>query len=232
MRTTVRIWRYRVRRLSAVPLGVPTRGKVGTRVWHSGRAGISHVLAHEKETAVPHRRTATGRDAAAGRDSVERRRSTPIHLPGIGERIELADADAAEVAVVRRHDGRVEIERRADGLRIEFDEPTARTLGAFVTGHYLLPVDVAEQLDEVRGGLVFDWHRLSARAAAVGRSIRELAIRQRTGVSIVAVIRREGAIIDPDPIVVLGAGDVLVTASRASVRDAFVRLVEGGPDGA
>jgi TrkA domain protein len=164
-----------------------------------------------------------------------------VHLPGIGERIELVDETGADVAVIRRHDGRVEIERRTRGgsgtgpddrARIELDEPAARTLGAFVTGHYLLPEDLAEQLDEVRGGLVFDWHRLGPKAPAVGRSISDLAIRQKTGVTIVAVIRREGAIIDPDPVVVLGAGDVLVTASRASARDAFVQLLEGGPDGA
>lgn len=175
---------------------------------------------------MPHRRTATGRDSTGAR------RPAPVHLPGIGERIELGDQNDADVMVVRRHDGRVEISRRADGVRIELDEPAARTLGAFVTGHYLLPEDLAEQLDDVRGGLVFDWHRLGPRAAGVGRSIRDLAVRQRTGVSIVAVIRREGAIIDPDPVVVLGAGDVLVTASRATDREAFVRLLEGGPDGA
>ncbi len=182
---------------------------------------------------MPHRRTATARSSTDGQPagSTDGRRAAPVHLPGIGEQIELGDANDDDLIIVRHHDGRVEIARRTDSVRIELDEPAARTLGAFVTGHYLLPEDLAVQLDDVRGGLVFDWHRLGSSAAGVGRSIRDLAIRQRTGVSIVAVIRREGAIIDPDPVVVLGAGDVLVTASRASDREAFVNLLEGGPDG-
>ena len=60
------------------------------------------------------------------------------------------------------------------------------------------------------GGLELDWVRLPATAHAAGRSVGELQVRRRTGVTIVAVLR--GSV----PIVDVGPDTVLRRATRSS----------------
>lgn len=147
-------------------------------------------------------------------------------LPGIGDRLDVLDAVDRPFHAIRRRGGRVEL--HSDGHVVELDPVAASTVGAFISGHFRLSPEVADRLSDVLGGLTFDWMELGAHDAAVGRSIEDLAVRRRTGVTIVAVLRGSIPIVAPDPATRLERGDDLVIACREQDRDRFVRYMTEG----
>lgn len=150
-----------------------------------------------------------------------------VRLPGIGTRLDLSDAEGRPVHVVSRNDGIVELHHGNDHI-IELDAATAHAVGAFVTGHYVLGPAVAGRMSDVLGGLLFDWVTLPADAHAVGKTIEALAIRRKTRVSIIAILRASQPIVSPDPQTVLEAGDDLVVACREQDLEVFTRYVLTG----
>ena len=152
---------------------------------------------------------------------------TPTRLPGVGHRLDLHDEDGATVSAIRRKDGTLELHH---GSHITILGPIeARALGVLASGHLVLKPELLARTATVLGGLEFDWITVPAHARAVGRSIEELAIRRRTGVTIVAILRGSLPVVDPDPQQRIEAGDELVVACRADDRAALERyLVEGG----
>jgi TrkA domain protein len=155
-----------------------------------------------------------------------RRRSSvsAVRLPGIGERLDVLDTSGHMVQIVRRHDGSVSL-YTASGDVVELDAATAGQVGAFASGHYLLDPALAERVGDVLGGLVFDWVRLDPGDRAVGRSIAELEVRRRTGITIVAILRGSIPIVAPDPDTRLQAGDDLVIAGSDQDRDDFIEYL-------
>jgi TrkA domain protein len=69
--------------------------------------------------------------------------------------------------------------------------------------------------------LTIDWLTLPAHHLLTEKSIRELAVRQRTGASIVAILREGKAVINPDPDEVLRAGDTLMVIGNADQVHSF-----------
>ncbi|WP_426573465.1 cation:proton antiporter regulatory subunit [Aquihabitans sp. McL0605] len=154
--------------------------------------------------------------------------SSPLlPLPGIGHRLDLTDDDGDPVTVVRRRDGTVEIHHRPGAITVL--APTdARALGALASGHFSMPPELIERTADVQGGIAFDWATIPHGAWVVGLTIDQVAVRKRTGTTIVAVLRGSVPIVDPGPGQVLEAGDDLVIVGRPGERAAFERfLVEG-----
>lgn len=151
---------------------------------------------------------------------------SPIRLPGVGARLEVTDADGTAFRAVRRRSGHVEL--HSGDRVVELDPVAASVVGAFISGHFRLRPETAERLADVLGGLTIDWVRLSAGDAAVGHTIEELAIRRRTGVTIVAVLRGSVPLVAPDPSVRLEPRDDLVVACREDDLDRFVRYMTEG----
>ena len=151
----------------------------------------------------------------------------PEALPFVGHRLELHADDGTAVVAVRRKDGTLEL--HLGGVASVLDPASARSLGALASGHLVVRPELLDRAASVLGGLELDWVRVPVGAAAVGRSIEELAVRRRTGVTIVAILRGSVPVVDPDPSQRLAAGDELVVACRAEERDGLERfLVDGG----
>jgi TrkA domain protein len=150
----------------------------------------------------------------------------PISLPGVGERLDVHDDSGRPVQVVRRRSGHVEL-HQADCVVVLGPE-VAPVVGAFVAGRYTLAPELAERISDVVGGLVFDWVRVPRGSAAAGRSIEQLQVRRRTGVSIIAVLRGHLPVVDPDPSTVLQVGDDLVVACRSEQRESLEHLLRTG----
>jgi TrkA domain protein len=148
-------------------------------------------------------------------------------LPGVGHRLDLSDEDGRRVTVIRRKDGTVEI-HGAPGLTVL--EPTeAHALGALASGHFLMRPDLIERTADVLGGIEFDWVNVPHGTWVVGLTIEEMAVRRRTGTTIVAILRGSVPVLDPGPSERLEAGDELVIVCRPGERESFERfLVEGG----
>lgn len=157
----------------------------------------------------------------------ERPPSVPVRLPGVGERLDVVDREGRPVHLIRQRGGDAAI-HVGSGPPLELDATAATVAGAFLSGHYLMPAELRRRLDGVLGGLVFDWLRIPSGGHAVGRSIEELAVRRRTGVTVVAILRGSVPIVGPDPSTRFEGGDELVIVGAPHDRDALVAYLEEG----
>ena len=150
-------------------------------------------------------------------------------LPGIGHRYELRAVDGGRIVVVVHHSGRRDIYAftptgEEPEAVVTLTDPQARTLGAILGGAYFKPA-VVEEIEAVIGGLLIDWITLEPQARGVGRTIAELEIRQTTGMTVVAIVRRHTPLISPPPEERLEAGDQLVVIGRQEDLPRFERHV-------
>jgi CPA2 family monovalent cation:H+ antiporter-2 len=112
-----------------------------------------------------------------------------------------------------------EIERLSDEVRNELYQP-------FQNPH--ADALLVDRMRRARQALDVAWYDLAADAPLVGRSIRTSGIRQRTGLSIVAVLRGDTVISNPTPDLVLNDGDRLGIVGTAAQRRGFAEWLAAG----
>ena len=105
-----------------------------------------------------------------------------------------------------------EIQRLSDTVRHELYQP-------FHTLH--IDARRLERLRRARQSLEIEWFTLPADAPLVGQSIGATAIRQRTGASVVALLRGETIYSNPGPEVVIVEGDTVAVLGTRAQREAF-----------
>lgn len=91
--------------------------------------------------------------------------------------------------------------------------------------------DDTQLLRSLRGasaGLTLQWYQLPTSSAYVGQTIGTLDIRQRTGASIVAIVRDGEVLANPDSGTVLQAGDRLAVLGDEQQRQRFVAWLRAG----
>jgi TrkA domain protein len=159
-------------------------------------------------------------------------------LPGIGRRYDVHGEHGGRIAVVLHNTGRRDVysyeggrgggdigDDDADAV-VQLSDAQARQLGAILGGAYFKPAMV-EEVEAVIGALLIDWLTLGEDSPAVGKTIERLEIRQRTGMTIVAIVRGREAIPMPAPDEVLRAGDRLVVVGRREDSPRLASLMEG-----
>jgi TrkA domain protein len=153
---------------------------------------------------------------------------TECSLPGIGQRYDVRAADGASVTVVIHHSGRRDLYvlERGDEPQavVTLTDTQARTLGAILGGAYFKPA-VVEEIEAVIGGLLIDWVTLDDASPGAGKSIAELEIRGRTGMTIAAILRDHTPMVAPEPTERLQPGDRLVVIGRQEDLPGFRRHV-------
>jgi len=145
---------------------------------------------------------------------------TETDLPGFGARYEFTTTDGRQVGVLVHRSGKRDllIYDRKDpdrcnetvGLATEDSQTLAELLGG--------GSKVIERLSEMRQdieGLAIEWISLDDDSPGAGRSIGDLEIRTRTGVSVVAVVHDDDATPAPGPDHHFQAGDVVVAVGTA-----------------
>jgi TrkA domain protein len=136
--------------------------------------------------------------------------STP--LPGLGVRYDLTTREQRRLSVVAHRDG----SRTLSAYRE--DDPDACALSVRLTSgeaesliDALMPTHHSPSLlSTTELGLVAERIGLSATSHWNGRLLGDTRMRTETGVSIVAVLRRAGAIPSPGPDFRLAGGDTLI----------------------
>lgn len=151
-------------------------------------------------------------------------------LAGIGTSVRLRDADGRAVSVVARIDGRCDV-YPPGGEAFTLDPTTAVALGAVLAGHPDVSPGVRDRLAGVLGGLQVDSVTVERGSPAVGRSLVDLAVRARTGATVVAILRGHLPVVSPGPTERLAAGDELVVIGRDRDVDLVQELVEAADDG-
>ncbi len=152
-------------------------------------------------------------------------------LPGIGRKFEILVGRGDRIDVVIHHSGRRDVyvfERDADDpVRVlKLTDDQARRLGAVLSGAYFKPA-VVEEIEALIGEFAVDWVTLTEESPSIGKTIAQLEVRKRTGMSIIAVIRTGATLKSPDPDEVLRVGDRLVIVGPQRHLDGFLSFMLG-----
>jgi TrkA domain protein len=153
-------------------------------------------------------------------------------LPGVGAKFTLRLDSGERLAIILHNDGLREIyyfRRGEDEPRavIELDDDQARQLGAVIGGAYERP-KIVEDLEMALGELHIEWVRVPDASPAIGKSLAELAFRQRAGITIVAILREPEPVVGAQPTDTIETGDTLVSVGKASQFAAFRRMLAEG----
>ncbi len=152
-------------------------------------------------------------------------------LPGVGVLHDFECQSGDRIGVISHHAGRREVliydphdpDRVGECATMTADE--ARSLADLLGG-----TSVTARLDVLRheiAGLSIDWLRIPAGSKYAGKTIADTALRTRTGVSIVAIIRNDQPIPAPGPDEELQVDDTTVVVGTAEGIDSAARLFAG-----
>ncbi|HUF33282.1 MAG TPA: cation:proton antiporter regulatory subunit [Acidimicrobiales bacterium] len=153
-------------------------------------------------------------------------------LPGVGVRHDFVTSEGERIGVLVHRTGRRELlvydREDPDSCRqvVHLDGDDTRTLSE-VLGSSPVSEALGELQQEVEG-LTIDWITVEDASTAVGRTLRDAALRARTGVSIVAVLRKGETIPSPGPDFVLEGGDTAVTVGTAAGTQDLTNLLHHG----
>lgn len=154
-------------------------------------------------------------------------------LPGVGKKFAVVTNDSDRLTIIIHNSGHREIyffERGEDypayALRMEDGE--ARKLGAILGGAFFQPV-VAESMEMVLDQLSVEWMKVGAGSPLSGKSLLEAAVRERTGASVIAILRGGKALPNPQPDERIAAGDTLMVVGDREQVGRFGDLLRGGP---
>jgi K+:H+ antiporter subunit KhtT len=152
-------------------------------------------------------------------------------LPGVGIRYDFVTGEGQRVGVLVHRSGRRELllydredpDSCSAVVRLELDD--TRTLTDLLGASH-----VSEQLAAMQQieGLTIDWLTVPPTAAAVGRSLRDAALRSETGVSIVAIVRGNETVPAPAPDFTLEPGDTAVVVGTPEGIERLAALLHEG----
>jgi len=153
-------------------------------------------------------------------------------LPGIGWKFTLRPDGGGRIAVIQHNDGRCEVywfrRARDDEPSAVFglDEDEARQLGAVLGGAYERP-KIVDDLEVALGELNIEWVPVPDNSPCIGRTLAECGFRQKTGITVIAILREPEAVSGAQPNDVVQQGDTLVTVGKAGQYRAFRQLLAG-----
>jgi TrkA domain protein len=155
-------------------------------------------------------------------------------LPGVGRKFQVETLSGDRLVIVIHDDGmrelyhftRKNLDRPVSVLRL--DDGEARQIAGIIGGltYVLRSLPRAEV---ILGDFVLEWFTIEAEAACIGRTIRDLQVRTRTGASIVSIIEPDQTKrINPEADTILSEGATLIVAGDRRTIDALKRLLVEG----
>ena len=155
-------------------------------------------------------------------------------LPGVGVKYTLICRGRGQrLAVILHNDGTREIyvfERPTDeepSSVVQLEDDEARQLGAVLGGAYERP-KIVEELEMALGELAIEWIPVPDGSPAIGKTLAEARFRERTGITIIAILREPEPVTGAQPDDVVQAGDTLVTVGKLGQYPAFRKLLAEG----
>jgi TrkA domain protein len=154
-------------------------------------------------------------------------------LPGIGIKYVLRLDGGARLTLIQHNDGLREIyyfARRGDDeprAVIRLDDDEARSLGALLGGAYERP-KIVDDLEMALGELLIEWVPVPDTSPLIGKTLADAALRARTGITIIAILREPEPVTGAQPGDVIQRGDTLVTVGKAGSYREFRRMLETG----
>ncbi len=153
-----------------------------------------------------------------------------VNLPGVGTKYEFTTDKGDTVALFFTKAGTIQMYTLQKGCRTpsaaEMTPIEARRLGNILTGAI---IEAESESVEVAFSAIADLritiHTYVIPKKAAGKTIEDLQIRTKTGVTVIAVSRGEKNIINPPPSFVFEAGDGVVVIGETDQLKTFERDV-------
>jgi TrkA domain protein len=155
-------------------------------------------------------------------------------LPGVGVKYSCVTAHGGRLAVILHNEGLREIYfyRHADDEEptavIQLEDDEARQIGAVIAGAYDRP-KIVEDLEMAFGELAIEWVPVPDTSPAIGKTLAQCGFRQRTGITIIAILREPEPVAGAQPNDVVQKGDTLVTVGKLGQYPTFRKLLAEGP---
>jgi TrkA domain protein len=154
------------------------------------------------------------------------------NLPGIGKKMSIITAQGSMIVLVIHHTGKREMyffqdadDDEAD-FSIDLTADETRELGAQLLGAVFQPVS-SDQMKIFKSQIVTEWIEIKKGSPVAGKTIKELEIRKRTGVSIVGIFRGDEVIASPEPEEKLEINDTIMAIGKSDQIVGFERLCKG-----
>jgi TrkA domain protein len=149
-------------------------------------------------------------------------------LPGVGKKFAIKTGEDDRMTVIIHNTGHREIYHFKKGEDYPFyavwlGDAEARQLGAILGGAYFQP-PVAESMDMVMEQLSIEWQKVDEASPLKGKTIQEAAIRQKTGASVIAILRGGKAHPNPQPDEEIRPGDTLMVVGDREQVTRFLSL--------
>lgn len=147
-------------------------------------------------------------------------------LPGVGKRFELPVHDGSALVVVVHNTGKHEIFKKeaadADADKVvELSEDEATALGSILEDVHFQPSETDMSSTMIGGDTVIEWYTLDEDSPLAGTTLEASDIRDKTGVTVIAVERGPDAYPSPRPTFEFEADDTLVTIGRSDEQAAL-----------
>jgi TrkA domain protein len=153
-------------------------------------------------------------------------------LPGIGKRFTITTAAGETVTVISHLTGRRDIYHSTDDDKepgmLSLTDEEARQLSAVLGDTFFKPTP----MDMLRSALAsrarMELVRVPPGSRSAGVSLKELDIRGRTGVSVLAIQRGEETAANPKASTVLAGGDILIAMGTPEELGKLAKLLQSG----
>lgn len=153
-----------------------------------------------------------------------------VNLPGVGTKYEFTTDKGDTVAIFFTKTGTIQMYTLQKGCRTpsaaEMTAMEARRLGNILTGAI---IEAESESVEIAFSALADLritiHTYTITRKIAGKTIEDLQIRTKTGVTVIAVSRKETNIINPPPTFVFEAGDAVVVIGETDQLKKFERDV-------
>ncbi len=156
--------------------------------------------------------------------------SPPVDLSGIGTKYELETEKGDKIAVLFLESGRIQIYVLEKGCKrpcvVELKQSEAIKFGNILSGSILQTEKEGFEISAMVD-LRLNIHKYVATKRVTGKSLKELAIRERTGVTVIAISRGGKSIVNPPPDFVIKEGDVLLVIGESEQVKKFERDILG-----
>jgi len=155
-------------------------------------------------------------------------------LPGIGKKFLLQTRSGEKIVVVVHDDGRREIyhfyrEDPDDSISmVTLDDEESRCIAAILGGMTYRP-KALETVDVALGDMLIEWYKIEPDAYAIGKTIKDLCVRQATGGTIIAIVEQDQSkTVNPGPEATFRSGATVVILGEKNQVKACKQLLFHG----
>lgn len=139
-----------------------------------------------------------------------------IDLPGIGKKFQMDTQSGDKLVVVVHDDGRREMyhfyyDNTDESISmITLNDSEARNLAGILGGMVYQP-KALENMEVALSDMVIEWYKVEPHYCSIEKSIGELEMRRRTGVTVMAIIEKDNTkVVNPGPEKIIHAGSTIV----------------------